>query len=366
MAKARAPLDARSLVTLNNVAAGHEGVMSDADGLLVIKPCTQAEVAFYESAASSHEDFASFMPTFMGTLKREKQPPRDDSKPADAPTAATLGAKDPGPMHGKALETDLCIVLENIAASFAKPSILDVKLGARLWDDDAPLAKRARLDDVAAKSTSGSLGFRIAGMQVWRPDRSDDEEASKQREGKADADGDKEDKQTLWQHDHETHYSKYNKMYGRSFTADNKHEGFEEYLGMQEFLGLDQPSAEPDPLHKERVDELLDYFVDQTKSIQDVLEKEESRMYSASILFVYEGDLDAYHKTKKQLLEDPGEDDQDDDDDEKSPPRLAAVKMIDFAHAKWAPGEGPDENVLQGVRSVIEMFRRVRKAFDEA
>src|ERR1700743_3592671 len=48
-----------------------EGVLSDPEGLLVVKPCTQAEVSFYESAVAQHPSFVQYMPTFMGTLKRD-------------------------------------------------------------------------------------------------------------------------------------------------------------------------------------------------------------------------------------------------------------------------------------------------------
>ena len=47
----------------------------------------------------------------------------------------------------------------------------------------------------------------------------------------------------------------------------------------------------------------------------------------------------------------------DDDDEELAyPPKVQAVKMIDFAHARWTPGEGRDENVLHGIGSVISIL----------
>lgn len=365
MGKPTKQIDSNSLVAFGNVAAGHEGVMSDADGLLVIKPCKQIEIDFYQSAAASHPDFAAFMPTFMGSLTRggpdaatSKEPPA-----AQAETAATLSNNDPGPMHGKAIDTDLCIVLENIAAGFTKPNILDVKLGARLWDDEAPLSKRARLDDVAAKSTSSTLGFRIAGMQTWRPDRTEEAKAKKTTDGQPQTGKSADEEKKLWEHDHESHYSKYNKMYGRSFTADNKHEGFQAYLGLEEYFQIDD--SDKDESKKKRAEELLDYFIDQVRSVQKILEHEESRMYSASILFVYEGDLKAYHATKKHLsehVEKEDKEEEDDDDEEEQLPKIAAIKLIDFAHAKWTPGEGPDENVLHGVRGVISTFEKVRRS----
>lgn len=335
-----------------------EGVLSDADGMLVIKPCTQAEVSFYESAAAKHPAFVEYMPAFMGTLTRNAgsnaapNPQTSKTPIPDAPaassdiasTAATLEHGDVGPMHGKALATDLHIVLENVAAGFTRPNILDVKLGARLWDDDAPLAKRARLDDVAMKSTSGSLGFRIAGMKLWG-------RRKKSSEGKADT----------WDWDESSGYTSYNKLYGRNFNADNVHEGFVEYMGLNE--------ASKGSDAEVRTEELLSYFTDEVRGLQKVLEAEESRMYSASILFVYEGDPQAYEATKSKLAEEPAEDaeeeedEAEDGDNEKPAPKLAAVKIIDFAHARWTAGDGPDENALQGIRSTTKILAGLMERF---
>jgi 1D-myo-inositol-tetrakisphosphate 5-kinase/inositol-polyphosphate multikinase len=55
----------------------------------------------------------------------------------------------------------------------------------------------------------------------------------------------------------------------------------------------------------------------------------------------------------------------DDDDElledaeEPALPKLFSVKLIDFAHATWTPGQGPDENSLKGVRSLIRIFEEL-------
>ncbi|KAL9064819.1 MAG: hypothetical protein Q9157_007695, partial [Trypethelium eluteriae] len=211
------------------------GVLIDSTGDVVIKPCTEAEIDFYEKTLQLHRDFAAHMPTYMGQVRLKNPeesiktgpaiarspklsraptlpsqnrptsgstseavpPPRPFPAPADTTGDMTQrnktndnnnskgksGTKDdsnndhhhaavsstPGTtLPSTALETETAIVLENLAAGFVRPNILDIKLGARLWADDAPLEKRARLDAVAASTTSGSLGFRVAGMRVWR------------------------------------------------------------------------------------------------------------------------------------------------------------------------------------------------------
>ena len=359
-----------------------EGVLSDPSGSLVIKPCTPIEVSFYESALSEHPRFAAFMPTFMGTLtlsgQSHQQEPegKGQGKPMNldavkvAPKlkagmamagvhrpvkSSELPLENAGPLHGARLETDLAIVLENAAWGFTRPNVLDVKLGSQLWDSSASLSKRARLDKVASETTSSSLGFRIAGMKVWQ-------------------DGAVPDPETTG----EDRYKVYDKMYGRKFTADDVIEGF------KDFFAVKGASSDGDELSRVMARRLGD----EVSKIRSVLEAEESRMYSASVLFVYEGDgavlkeqleqerqraeeqeqarsrtqntrkTDEDHSRNpeddKARADEEEQDDNDDDDEDEDEPRrkIHHVKLIDFAHAKWTPGQGPDENALKGVRNV--------------
>ncbi|KAI9724003.1 MAG: hypothetical protein M1812_000721 [Candelaria pacifica] len=341
------------LIAFDHAAAGHDGVLSDASGDLVIKPCTAAEVAFYE-ASTAHPDFAAYMPTYMGTLSLSSQ--SDPAAAAEAltsivnpeiasvtatsevvteGTATTSKPGDPGPAHGKKLDTGLSIVLENVAAGFKKPNILDVKLGARLWDEGAKLEKRAGLDKVAAETTSKSLGFRIAGMKTWQ--------------GVAAAEKNSTDKGG---------YKNFDKMYGRMFTADNVQEAFEEFLFV-ESAGITESVGKT----------LVERLLTEIKALEKIVARQESRMVSASILYVYEGDGKALEealdeervllaeKSHSKISGDGDDEEEDDDDEEDVKSKVDAVKLIDFAHASWTPGLGPDENVLQGIRSVIRILQ---------
>jgi 1D-myo-inositol-tetrakisphosphate 5-kinase/inositol-polyphosphate multikinase len=234
-------------------------------------------------------------------------------------------------LHGKKLATELHIVLENITNGFKKPNVLDLKLGAQLWDEDSKPEKRARLDAVSAKTTSGSLGFRIAGMRTYKGTSVPDVP---------------EDLKEFIEVDKEGGFWIYNKMYGRKFSAENVDDGFVSYIF---------PSAKTQA-ELERAREVLAFFLGEVKDIIEVFEKKESRMYSASILLVYEGDVEEYAKTKRTLRSAHPE---DEDEDEDNLPKLAAVKMIDFAHATWQPGKGPDENALQGMRSTAKILKQL-------
>ena len=263
------------------------------------------------------------------------------------------------PSGGKRLNTGLAIVLENVASGFTHPNILDVKIGARLWADDAPSAKRQKLDDVSKQTTSGSLGFRIAGMKIWK--------------GAEDAGGEQE--RSSMAHVETKHgYRCYDKFYGRSFTKQTVKTGFLEYFGGQDERGK-LKSAQGKLAAKRMVSEL--------ESMEYVLENEESRMYSASILMVYEGDEEAFESALREEgvreavqvedeasgvdieafdgtdLDDEDNEDEDEEDGEESDPKVHDVRLIDFAHAKWTPGQGPDENALRGVRSILQILKEI-------
>ena len=247
------------------------------------------------------------------------------------------------PSGGKKLSTGLMLAISNAAAGITRPCVLDVKLGARLWDDDSPVAKRQKLDEVSNATTSGSLGFRVAGMKVWVGDETEGkEEHCELKDG----------------------YETYDKMYGRGFTKDTVKGAFESFLGGVE-----------DGKLKRHAKLIRDRIVRELESIEYTLQNEESRMYSASILMIYEGDDEALEKAleveKKAPIAEHGadedgddedhiEDDDDDDDDDEAAPKVHDVCLIDFAHAKFEAGIGPDENALQGVRSVLSIMESLR------
>ncbi|KAG9763944.1 SAICAR synthase-like protein, partial [Aureobasidium melanogenum] len=360
-----------SLVAFDNVAAGHDGVMSDKSGSLVIKPCVAAEVEFYEVSNAEHPEFAQLMPTFMGSLQRGQSKELQDHLTTAASRSAgneaivlpaaleneteVTDTKDVAetnkPLRGNKLDTGLAIVLENVLAGFQKPNFVDVKLGKRLWADDAPPAKRTKLDDVASQTTSGSLGFRIAGMKVWQPEGSGE-------------------------------YKVFDKFYGRNLTSDNVKDAF------STFLCLDQKTESPELLR-----DIISNIEEAVGSIEQIIANQESRMYSASLLFVYEGDphvrkeaLDfaiaqtaedrvsdgllvksqGGKREESEELDEEDDDDDDDEEDEQADPKLFDIKMIDFAHAEWTPGQGPDENMLVGIRSVRKVLKNLMKQVSRA
>ncbi|KAM0208659.1 hypothetical protein ACHAPA_006796 [Fusarium lateritium] len=366
--------DRKELRDYNYAVAGHAGTLCTPDGELFIKPCTQSEIDFYESANRRHPDFAELMPLFMGALMLTD--PTDTiideavagviSHAGDLKTskeeivasvtqqvaAATGVHKKDGsawvPAKDNKIKTDKAVVLDNATFGFKSPNILDVKLGVRLWADDAPQQKKQRFDKISAETTHGSLGFRIAGMRVYRGS----EDASQLDEAD---------------------YKIYDKDYGRTtVTQENVVDEFRKFI-FNKSAGIDGDLGKA----------VCAAFIRDLQRVEEILTRHESRMYSSSLLFIFEGDGQALRsaieennalidaeagigqaaRTTKRVdsgiaLDD--EDELDEDSDlEALLPQIYSLKLIDFAHAEWTPGQGPDENTLTGVRSLLRIFQEM-------
>lgn len=317
--------------TFENAAAGHDGVLSDPSGELIIKPCTSAEIEFYQNTLTEHPDFAEMMPTFMGTLQLGAPAHAPVDTAAHEPEHITQGDKDQQLLHGVKIATETAIVLENLEHGFKHPNVLDLKLGARLYEDGTKSEKAERLDKVAAETTSGSLNFRIAGMKVWSGND----------------------------------FDLYDKFYGRKFSAQNVQDGFNTF-----FSGL-ATGLKADAAH-----ELLETILAEITKARHMLEKYESRMYSASVLIVYEGDsstldvlLGAEPKTPRvderaPTMREVQKSIDEEEEEEEEPPVAFKVRMIDFAHAAWVSGQGKDDNVIKGLKNVEKQMDQLIARFD--
>ena len=355
-------------------------MLSDPSGELFIKPCQQCEIDFYDSV-TAHPDLVPHVASYFGKISLGA-----DTKAAQVAGAFVLPSEtdpDPpivhgvpgtmvaanawAPSNGGKIHTDTAVVLENVAAHFKKANILDVKLGSRLWANDAPTAKRVKLEKVAEETTSKPLGLRIEGMKTYQGILSD-------TVGNVTSDG----------------YRFYDKSYGRSLSTETIAQGFEE------FFQLGKGVKAKGPIRK-----VIRRFMENLRSMESALEKEESRMYSASLLFVYEGDqqtLQDAFVTERDIIasltskvadgddttngngattddratrgidstngkrtadvnvgDRDGEEDAGEDEGVKFP-AIQSLKLIDFAHAEWTPGQGPDENVLRGIRNTNKIL----------
>lgn len=103
------------------------------------------------------------------------------------------------------------------------------------------------------------------------------------------------------------------------------------------------------------------------QDIRDAFAALEIRMVGGSLLILYESDAVRAEEGLKWMLRDEdedeeNEDDEDDDsdsDDPSKPPKPSPpydVRLIDFAHTRFVPGQGPDEGVLLGFDTILSLL----------
>ena len=342
---------------LEHKAAGHSGTL--ADGALVFKPLSEQELAWYravgqpeDTANSDEEDSGDvplwrWMPVFLGTLDEGISQGADSIAAAGqagatllttGETPAELGETPAVPQPGESTPTaQRYLVLENLTAGFRCPNVLDVKLGSVLTDSAAPPEKQARLAEVSRSTTSGPLGFRVCGMRI-APNARALACPAEQREPQGD-------------------YLLLNKHYGRARTPADVAGAFETYFS--------HPRLAP-----ARRAQLQERFFQRLQLFYNTLLDSEVRLISASLLFVFEGDPSRWDERDD---DDPlmpeelngGESDDEDEDDDSAAIHeapLSRLALIDFAHSTVTPGQGYDENVLNGVESLMDVFEKMDMA----
>jgi 1D-myo-inositol-tetrakisphosphate 5-kinase/inositol-polyphosphate multikinase len=163
------------------------------------------------------------------------------------------------------------LALENIVKDMDNPSIMDVKMGTRLYDDEATPEKRDKMINLVNTTTSKTIGFRISGIKVFK----------------------------------EGNYKVYGKDFGKSLTEDTIGQGINYFL-------LNNAVCK----HK---------FTDRLKEIEEIVRGLNLRLYSTSLLFVYEGSR-------------------------------CDIRLIDFAHSYPNRDGEPDDGFLLGVHNLIRII----------
>jgi 1D-myo-inositol-tetrakisphosphate 5-kinase/inositol-polyphosphate multikinase len=179
-------------------------------------------------------------------------------------------------------------------------------------------------------------------------------------------------------------FTKYSKHYGKGLTEDTVLDGFRAYFAAK--------------LGPERMRLIIERFVNDLTDFLATIETQELRMRSSSLLMIYEGDAEAFDAglsieqekiaavvaraqahMEKGAREDQEGDDEDDDNEEDEDDedfedyeeddeedgevgqKVTDMRLIDFAHSTWTPGQGPDEGVVKGVKSALALFEKLLK-----
>ena len=283
------------------------------------------------------------------------------------------------------------MVLENLAHGFQKPNILDVKLGTVLYDEEATPEKRERMESKARYTTSEEVGIRLTGFQVrwtiWLM-------AVSPRTRPCRSLVTKHDNLSSFRRNMENPFALQSFLRGSHVFSLSIHwcevepnvcllltytphtlRGLPGTLtGEQIDIGL--PSALLVPI--------LRSIRKSVQEIRDSLSSIELRLVGSSLLIIYEGDWDRaetgvqwlaeqpasmssegedvkeqeiYEDTEEDVEEGWGEDEESEegssDEGGESP---CVVRLIDFAHTRLKPGQGPDVGVLKGLDNLLALL----------
>jgi hypothetical protein len=227
------------------------------------------------------------------------------------------------------------LVLEDLTFPFRYPSVLDVKVGTRDYDDEATEEKRRRHIEKCRMTTSARYGVRLTGMQVFQPER-----------------------RTYLCHD---------KYHGRRLKDE---EQLQEEL--QQYLDNGQRSR----VAALRAVQVANAFRQRLEKLRDfVARQEEWRFYSSSLLFIYEGDSveaqdapvppasDANAATASEVASACAARNGSKSGNATS----VCLKMIDFAHTQRSNcDDGPnDDGYLLGIETMIRLFFNAAQRFAE-
>lgn len=378
-------MENRGLIPSIHQAAGHDGHMvSGEDSRIFVKATNEQEVEFYnrvQEMVHRHDDptvgtcLGDWVPVYLGLLQHGKQEhlqgdavklnllEEDADKVDGIDMSAKIGGSEglAGPdgvtdAEGKIAEKQY-IVLQNLYHGFEFPSILDIKLGSVLHDVNAGEEKITRLTDVSNSTTSGSLGFRICGMKVYQGCVNDIPTMQAM---------DLKDVCKLTGKDDQW-YVEYNKFFGRRLCKYNVKEGLSMFFGQ---LKDEQVKAK-----------LVLTYIKRLQLLYNCLLDTEVRIISGSLLLIFENSPKRWNSVLRniELFEDRNplvrsdffdsssdEEDQEISDlsrnlgalNEDNIP-LSSLSMIDFAHAKFVPGQGYDENVVEGIENLLKLFEEI-------
>ncbi|KAL1746596.1 hypothetical protein HDZ31DRAFT_33762 [Schizophyllum fasciatum] len=303
-------------IPLASQVGGHAGVQTTEDGSLLIKPALPAELAFYQ-ALSEDSPFAPlqrYLPKFLGTLSLAGKVSEGEDLDKMAP-----------PPEGADKQS---IVLENLSFPFKKPNIMDIKLGTVLYDESASPEKVERMLKTARETTSLETGVRLTGFQVY---------------------------------DNATGLAVNTpKSYGKSITTADLPDG------IARFFPLARAPSDTHGLPARTLLPILRGVRRDIAAIRAHLAHIEMRMVGGSVLIIYEADWERAAEaaarigtTEEDVDEEIDSDEEGDEADEEAdakPGPAFVVKVIDFAHTRLAPGEGPDTGVLLGLDTTLKLL----------
>ncbi|KAI9197444.1 uncharacterized protein BJ171DRAFT_519546 [Polychytrium aggregatum] len=278
----------------------------------------QQSQGFDHAQTAAPRPLYSFAPAFYPDFDFQPNPLHTNSPASNGKSNGDGDGNDDG--------SPSWICIQNLIHRYQHYSAIDLKLGTRLYDDDATPEKRARMIQHAQQTTSGAIGLRICGYKRF----------------------------DLATQSHVV----YSREAGRRLKPDTFYGDFESFFRSNDggFVSLDTLRG-----IRHRLCEL-----------QQTLRQTHVQLYGASVLILYDSgccfDVDPGQTSN---LGEPNAPNQAASADEPRPTQSRApcpdqsasprydVRLIDFAHARLKDGIGLDEGALLGVDHLIRFMDRL-------
>lgn len=171
------------------------------------------------------------------------------------------------------------------------------------------------------------------------------------------------------------------KTYGRSIKATDLPDAIVRVFPVASSTSTASETTEPPApsfgLPRQTLLPILKWLLEDVADIREALQGIQLRMVGASLLIVYEADWEcaaegvkamALAEVSDRALTEITEENEDDEEEGEEageeeeatgqkavgPPFI--VKLIDFAHTRMKPGEGPDQGVLLGLETMLKLL----------
>jgi len=312
--------------------AGHGNILQLPNDSLV-KVSSQTEIDFYKIVEEKNIPIKNFMPKcynfdpYFEEVK-EKYLPKDSDK--------------------------VYINMENLLSPYKNPSVMDLKLGTRLYDDNASEEKKQRMILNAASTTSLKTGLKICGLRIT----------------------DKSDKLV----------KKFDKKYGRALKEENLGNGILRFL-----LNFSEEGYKNVTVNnfEEEMDQgifnikpskytlgFLQEVLNKTYQLKETIMESPVRIYGCSLCIIYETinveeEIEKFEKSqslKNKILYSMDSFNADSEDqggnntfknNQYNYQYPFSYHLIDFAHANLVdPKLGEDPSMMKGIDRLISILEK--------